>query len=392
MKLIAALAAAAIVGLTAATPAAAQTQGVTDKEIVIATIQDLSGPLAGYGKQARNGQQMRVDEINEAGGVRGRKLRYLVEDNGYDPKKALLAAQKLSTDDKVFAIISHIGTAANLAAMPIQFERNVINFVPLTGARQMFDPIHPLKFSFATPYFDQMRVLVPQLAREKGAKKIGIIYQDDETGLEMLRGTETGLKTIGQSLVEKTSFKRGATDFSSQVAKLAAAGCDMVVLGTIIRETVGTVAEARKIGFNPIFIGSSAMYTNLIHQLGGKAVEGVYAVHTVAHPYTDEQSKPVADWAAKYKARFGEDPTVFSVYGYTAIDMFAKAAEKAGQNLTTEGFIAVMESTTFPPDIFGSPEFRVTKTNRLGINEARMSQIQNGRWKVISKYVEVRPE
>jgi branched-chain amino acid transport system substrate-binding protein len=302
MKLIAALAAAAIVGLTAATPAAAQTQGVTDKEIVIATIQDLSGPLAGYGKQARNGQQMRVDEINEAGGVRGRKLRYLVEDNGYDPKKALLAAQKLSTDDKVFAIISHIGTAANLAAMPIQFERNVINFVPLTGARQMFDPIHPLKFSFATPYFDQMRVLVPQLAREKGAKKIGIIYQDDETGLEMLRGTETGLKTIGQSLVEKTSFKRGATDFSSQVAKLAAAGCDMVVLGTIIRETVGTVAEARKIGFNPIFIGSSAMYTNLIHQLGGKAVEGVYAVHTVAHPYTDEQSKPVADWAARAAA------------------------------------------------------------------------------------------
>jgi branched-chain amino acid transport system substrate-binding protein len=392
MKLIAALAAAAIVGLTAATPAAAQTQGVTDKEIVIATIQDLSGPLAGYGKQARNGQQMRVDEINEAGGVRGRKLRYLVEDNGYDPKKALLAAQKLSTDDKVFAIISHIGTATNLAAMPIQFERNVINFVPLTGARQMFDPIHPLKFSFATPYFDQMRVLVPQLAREKGAKKIGIIYQDDETGLEMLRGTETGLKTIGQSLVEKTSFKRGATDFSSQVAKLAAAGCDVVVLGTIIRETVGTVAEARKIGFNPIFIGSSAMYTNLIHQLGGKAVEGVYAVHTVAHPYPDEQSKPVADWAAKYKARFGEDPTVFSVYGYTAVDMFAKAAEKAGQNLTTEGFIAVMESTTFPPDIFGSPEFRVTKTNRLGINEARMSQIQNGRWKVISKYVEVRPE
>jgi branched-chain amino acid transport system substrate-binding protein len=392
MKLIAALAAAAIVGLTAATPAAAQTQGVTDKEIVIATIQDLSGPLAGYGKQARNGQQMRVDEINEAGGVRGRKLRYLVEDNGYDPKKALLAAQKLSTDDKVFAIISHIGTATNLAAMPIQFERNVINFVPLTGARQMFDPIHPLKFSFATPYFDQMRVLVPQLAREKGAKKIGIIYQDDETGLEMLRGTETGLKTIGQSLVEKTSFKRGATDFSSQVAKLAAAGCDMVVLGTIIRETVGTVAEARKIGFNPIFIGSSAMYTNLIHQLGGKAVEGVYAVHTVAHPYPDEQSKPVADWAAKYKARFGEDPTVFSVYGYTAVDMFAKAAEKAGPNLTTEGFIAVMESTTFPPDIFGSPEFRVTKTNRLGINEARMSQIQNGRWKVISKYVEVRPE
>ncbi|MFN9388449.1 MAG: ABC transporter substrate-binding protein [Betaproteobacteria bacterium] len=392
MKTIAALAVAALAGLAMADPAAAQTQGVSDKEIVIATIQDLSGPLAGYGKQARNGLQMRVDEINEAGGVRGRKLRFLVEDNGYDPKKALLAAQKLSTDDKVFAIVSHIGTAANMAAMPIQFERNVINFLPLSGARQMFDPFHPLKIAFATPYFDQLRVFVPQLAKEKGAKKIGIIYKDDETGLEMLRGTEAGLKTIGLSLVEKTSFKRGATDFSSQVAKLAAAGCDLVVLGTIIRETVGTVAEARKIGFNPTFIGSSAMYTNLIHQLGGKAVEGVYAAHTVAHPYLDEQSKPVAEWAARYKAKFGEDPTVFSAYGYTTLDMFAKAADKAGQNLTTESFIAVMESTTFPPDIFGSPEFRITKTNRLGINEARLSQIQNGRWKVTSKYLEVRPE
>ena len=83
---------------------------------------------------------------------------------------------------------------------------------------------------------------------------------------------------------------------------------------------------------------------------------------------------------------------MFSAYGYTTLDMFAKAADKAGQNLTTESFIAVMESTTFPPDIFGSPEFRITKTNRLGINEARLSQIQNGRWKVTSKYLEVRPE
>jgi branched-chain amino acid transport system substrate-binding protein len=316
----------------------------------------------------------------------------VVEDNGYDPKKALLAAQKLSTDDKVFAIIAHIGTAANMAAMPIQFERNVINFLPLTGARQMFDPFDRLKFSFATPYFDQMRVLVPQLAKEKGAKKVGIIYQDDEYGLEVLRGTEAGLKTLGMALAEKTSFKRGATDFSSQIAKLAAAQCDMVVLGTIIRETVGSVAEARKIGFNPVFLGPSAMYTNLIHVLGGKAVEGVYAVHTVAHPYPDEESKPVAEWASKYKAKFGEDPTVFSAYGYINMDLFLKAADKAGQNLTTDSFIAAMESTTFPPDMFGSPEFRVTRTNRLGINDARMSQIQNGRWKVISKYVEVRPE
>lgn len=373
-------------------PAPAQSQGVSKDEIVIGTIQDLSGPIAAYGKQARNGLQMRADELNEQGGVRGRKIRLMVEDNGYDPKKALLAAQKLATGDQVFAILSHIGTAPNMAAMPVQFERNVINFMPLTGARQMFDPFHRLKFALSPPYYDQMRVIVPQFVKEKGFKRVGILYQDDEFGLEVLRGAEAGLETLNMQLAEKTSFKRGATDFSSQVARLRAAECDLVVMGTIIRETVGAMAEARKTGFNPEYIGSNALYSHLIHVLGGKAVEGLYGVQTASHPYADDQSKAVRDWAAKYKTRFGEDPTVFSVYGYATMELFAKAADKAGPNLTTDSFINAMETTVFPADMFGSPEVRVTRTNRLGINEVRVAQIQNGKWTTISKLIEVRPE
>jgi branched-chain amino acid transport system substrate-binding protein len=392
MSAIARILAGAVLALAWPGVAGAQTQGVTANEIVIGTIQDLSGPIAAYGKQARNGLQMRVDELNGAGGVHGRKFRLVVEDNAYDPRKALLAAQKLATGDKVFAILNHIGTATNMAAMPVQFERNVINFLPLTGARQMFDPFHRLKFAYAPPYFDQMRVIVPQLVKEKGFKRVGILYQDDEYGLEVLRGTEAGLKTLDLTLVERTSFKRGATDFSSQIAKLKAADCDLVVLGTIIRETVGAMTEARKVGFNPAFIGPTPLYSHLIHALGGKAVEGLYGVFTAAHPYPDEESPQVRDWAARYKARFGEDPTVFSVYGYATMDVFAKAVDKAGPNLTTDAFIGVMESTTFPPDVFGNPEFRVTRTNRLGINEARIAQIQNGRWKTISRFIEVRPD
>ena len=123
----------------------------------------------------------------------------------------------------MFAVLSHIGTAPNMAAMPIQFEKNVINFLPLSGARQMFDPVHRLKYASLPPYYDQMRVIVPQIAKEKGYKKVCVLYQDDEFGLEMLRGTEAALKSLNLPLVEKTSFKRGATDFSSQMAKLAAA-------------------------------------------------------------------------------------------------------------------------------------------------------------------------
>ena len=356
----------------------AQSQGVSKDEIVVGTIQDLSGPLAGFGKQIRLGMMLRVDELNEQGGVNGRKLKLLVEDSGYDPKRAVLAAQKLVNQDKIFMMLGHLGTAQNNAAMPVQFEKNVINFFPVTAAREMYDPFHKLKYAFAATYFDQMRSALPGLIKEKSAKKVCTIYQDDEFGLEVVRGAEAGLKTVGMEFVEKTSYKRGATDFSSQVARMKAASCDLVVLGTIIRETIGTIGESRKTGFNPVFLGSSATYTDLIHKLGGKAMDGLYATMTVQNPYTDEASQPIRFWANKYKTKFNEDPTVFSVYGYSIVDAFANASTKAGANLSTDSFIKAMDTMKIAPDIFGSAPATFSPTKRLGSDASRLSQITDG--------------
>ena len=153
-------------------------QGVSKTEITLGSIQDLSGPIAGFGKQARLGMLLRVDEINEQGGINGRKIKIIVEDSAYDPKKAVLAAQKLVNQDKIFMMVGHIGTAQNLAAMPVQFEKNVINFFPITAAREMYEPFHKLKYSYAATYFDQMRNAVPKLVKEKGAKKVCTMYID----------------------------------------------------------------------------------------------------------------------------------------------------------------------------------------------------------------------
>ena len=368
----------AMLGL-AASFAHAQQQGVSKDEIRIGSIQDLSGPLAGFGKQSRNGMQLRVDEINEQGGVNGRKLKLFVEDSGYDPKKAVLAAQKLVNQEKIFIMAGHIGTAQNMAAMPVQFDKNVINFFPITAAREMYEPFHKLKYSFAATYYDQIRQALPKMVKDKGAKKVCTIYQDDEFGLEVQRGAEAGLKAAGLELTEKTSFKRGATDFSSQVAKMKAANCDLVVLGTI--------GESRKTGFNPTFLGSSAAYTDLIHKLGGKPMDGMYATMTVQNPYLDEASQPLRFWANKYKTKFNEDPTVFSVYGYSIIQDFIQAANKAGPNLTTDSFIKSMDSSTFEPDMFGSPKMTFSATKRLGNDQSRLSQIVDGKWKVVSDYL-----
>ncbi len=361
-------------------------QGVSKTEITLGSIQDLSGPIAGFGKQARLGMLLRVDEINEQGGINGRKLKIIVEDSAYDPKKAVLAAQKLVNQDKIFMMLGHIGTAQNLAAMPVQFEKNVINFFPITAAREMYEPFHKLKYSFAATYFDQMRNAVPKVAKEKGAKKVCTMYQDDEFGLEVMRGAEAGLKTMGMDFIEKTSYKRGATDFSSQVSKMQASGCDMIVLGTIIRETIGAIGTARKLGYNPTFLGSSAAYTDLIHKLGGPAMNGLYATSTVQNPYLDDASPAISFWAKKYKTKFNEDPTVFSVYGYNIVDTFAVAAGKAGANLSTESFIKAMDTMKIPPDIFGSAEATFSPTKRLGSDASRLSQITDGKWKPVSEY------
>ncbi len=367
--------------------ALAQSQGITKDQIIIGTIQDLSGPVAGPGKQTRQGIQMGVDEINEQGGINGRKLVLKVEDSGYDPKRAVLAAQKLVDQDHIFAMVGHIGSAHNIATFPVLFEKNVLNFFPMSSVREMYDPPNRLKYAAYATYYEQMRMIVPKLVKEKGSQKLCVIYQDDDFGIEVLRGTEAGAQTSGMKLTEKISFKRGATDFSSQVAKTKAAGCDLVVLGSVIRETIGIASEAHKIGFNPIFLGSSAAYTNQIHMLGGKSMDGLYATMTAVNPYLDDDSEPVRAWANKYKAKFNEEPSTYSVGGYMAIEAFIMGAKKAGANLTTDSFIQAMDSITIPPNIFGSPEMRFSATDRLGNKSPRLSQIQNGKWKVVSDYV-----
>jgi branched-chain amino acid transport system substrate-binding protein len=108
---------------------------------------------------------------------------------------------------------------------------------------------------------------------------------------------------------------------------------------------------------------------------------------TSQHPYLDEASQPIRFWANKYKTKFNDDPTVFSVYGYNAVDIFIRAAQKAGPNLSTDSFIKAMDTMTVAPDMFGSPELSFTAQKRLGNNASRLSQIQDGKWKVVSDYI-----
>ena len=380
---VAAVAAAALA--LAASPAVAQ-QGISKNEVVVGTVQDLSGPIASWGKDVLNGMKLRTNEVNEQGGIHGRKIRLLAEDNSYDPKKTVLAAQKLVNQEKVFAIMGLMGSAAAVAAMPVLLDKNVLSFMPMSSAREMYEPAHKLKWGFAPSNFDSMKSTVPRVYQHTKSAKACALYQDDDFGLEVIRGGEAGLKDIKTDFVEKTTYKRGATDFSSQIARLKSAGCDFVLLGTLIRETVGAVGEARKLGWNPVFVGPQTVYTDQIPKLGGKAMDGLYGDMFVQFPYMDDASQPVRFWANKWKTQFGNDPTVYAVYGYLIADRLYAAMQKAGPNLSVDTFVKAMDTMTIPPDIFGSPTLTFSATKRLGSTASRVSQLVDGRWKVVLDY------
>ncbi|MGB0855000.1 MAG: ABC transporter substrate-binding protein, partial [Pikeienuella sp.] len=143
MKLIKKMAFAAAATAMAATGALAE-QGVTDTEILIGSNGDLSGPFAAFSAPATTAAQMVFDEVNAAGGIHGRTIRFIVEDHGYQMPKAIAGMNKLINGDKVFAMLLSLGTPMNIAAFKLQDAKNIPNVSPLTAARQMNEPFHPL--------------------------------------------------------------------------------------------------------------------------------------------------------------------------------------------------------------------------------------------------------
>jgi ABC-type branched-subunit amino acid transport system substrate-binding protein len=393
MRLRTAVLGAAMVALTAA-PAAAQTrvtnQGISDGEIVVGTHQDLSGPIKGWGVSVANGMKLAVEEINAAGGVKGRKLKLVIEDSGYDPKRAVLATQKLIEKDRVFSMIGAMGSPTVLAAQDIVLEAGVTQLFPLTAAEFTFrfDPGKPqerLKFNNLLPYVESTRAAVKYMIETKHAQKPCLMHQDDEYGKNVLDGFSKQLAAMKLQPGTITSYKRGASDFSAQIARMKSDGCDLVVLGTIIRETIGAMAEAKKLGWNVTFLGASPTNVLEVPALGKDAVEGLYAAAAFEVPYEDTAKGKVKEWLASYKKMFGIDANTQAVIGYNAVETFAFFVNLAGRDLTGQKFLDALESGAEFRDIFNSPPVKFSKTEHLPEVIAQVQQVQNGRWVVIKE-------
>lgn len=370
--------AASMLGVTGT--AGAQVQGVSDTEITIGSISDLSGPIASTGGPQRDGMVFAVEEINAAGGIHGRKLRLLVEDHAYDQKRAVLAAQKLLTQDKVFALVNVLGSPTALAAMPLAINRGVPFLFTAAASDATWVPHHPLKFGLMTPNSESVRAMVRYAHDKLGKRRFGVLYQDDDNGQSFVRAAETQFKQHGLASAGTVSFKRGEVDFAAQVARLKAADVDVVLLGTAgARDTAAAAIETRKQGWKVDLVTGIGASTNVTIKLGGEAVEGM---HTPFQFLNSAQEMTPAFKAVvdRFKARFGQEPGDGVAMGYTAVMLFAQGARNAGATLTpqtlTQGLEKVQNFTT----PFEGPPFSFSPTDHGAPRSTIVMQVRGGKF------------
>jgi len=361
-------------------PAWGATRGVTDTEIVIGCMADLSGVTAVQGVNNANAMRLAFDEANARGGVHGRKIRFVVEDMQYIVPKAVQAMNKLLNRDDIFFALGNGGTPMNDAVMPAMFEKDVPNVFPLTCARSMYQPFNRLKFGQFASYYDQMRACVNYFVGQRGKKVVGAMYQDTDYGRDVLAGAEAQLEAMGLKLADKAGFVPTETDFNASVARLHQAGCDLVVMGTIVRDTVLILQTAHKIGWDPVFCGNFASYSTAVAEAPGGPADGFYSMSPAVYRYPDDKRPEVQAFAKRYKAAFGIDPNYLGEAGYSAVNFVLAALEKSGRNLTLDSFIAGMESMKNWTDLFNGPPLSLSATDHHASNQSFLSVVKGTRW------------
>ncbi len=379
------LIAAALAASFATTAMAADAvRGVTDSEILIGTYTDLSGVTAMWGVNNSNTYRMAFDEVNAAGGINGRKIKYIVEDNQYQIPRSVQAANKLINKDGVFVMVANGGTPMNNATMPEQLAKGVANIFPLTSARSMYEPFHHLKFGLAASYYDQMRAGVKLFVETRGKKAVCAMSQDTDFGRDVMDGARDQLKAMNLAIVAETLHKPTDTDFSAPVARLRDAGCDMIVLGTITRDTIQIVSAIRKIGWNIDLIGQAASYDEAVAEVPGGATEGFYSMTPVIFVAAHDTRPAVKAFAEKYKKLFGKEPNFAAQLGYTGAQLMIQAMKNAGKNLNADTFVAGMESIKDWHDIFGSPAMTFSDKKHQGSNQSFLCVVKGGKWAAVS--------
>jgi ABC-type branched-subunit amino acid transport system substrate-binding protein len=374
-----------------ATPAAggattARVPGVSQTEIKVGTHTPLTGPVAVYSVIPKTVKAY-FDQVNEQGGVEGRKITFLMEDDAYSPPKAVEVTRKLVEQDNIFAMLLGLGTPPHTAVADYLKQNNVPDIFPSTGAVKWCQPPQASTFCFQLPYNIAGKIMGKYAGDNFNGKRVGFIYQNDDFGLDEMNA----FKEAGQGKLQfgpQEAFEPTATNLNAQVLNLRNANVDLAVCICLPTHTAAAIKFAKQQGWSPQWIVSEVNADPVVIRLAGADVmEGVITNGYLKLP--DDPNDPDVQKHLDLLKKYAPDvqPGGNSVYAHAAAEVFVELLKRTGANLTRENLIKTANDfKDFKCSLCLAP-VSMSNNDHLTIDGSRIAQVKNGRWQFISDYI-----
>jgi branched-chain amino acid transport system substrate-binding protein len=319
--------------------------GSNSNEILVGEFGSMTGSTATFGQSTHSGVMMAVEELNAAGGVLGKKVKILLEDDQSKPEEAATAVTKLVTQDKVVAVLGEVASSRTMAAAPVAQQ----NKVPLISPSSTNPKVTQLgDFIFRVCFIDpfQGAVMAKFAANDLQLKKVAVLYDvrnDYSVGLRNFF-SET-YKSLGGQIVGEQSYSEGDSDFRAQLTQLKSLSPEAIYVPGYYTE-VGTIArQAKELGLNVPLMGGDGWDSPKLIEIGGEAMEGHYLSN---HNSMDDPNPLIQKFSANYKQKYGAAPDALAALGYDAANVLFDAMKRAGTTDGTKVRDAIAATKDFP--------------------------------------------
>jgi len=375
---------------TVASGAASET-GVTSTQVTIGGTTPLSGPASAYQSVAK-GAAAYFRYVNAKGGVNKRKINYIYKDDAYDPSKTVDATRELVSQDKVFAIFNSLGTDQNLATRAYLNALKVPQLFVASGATTFGNDYkkYPYTIGYQPNYRAEGTIYGRYVVKHAPKSRIGVLYQNDDYGKDLLAGLQRGLGAKAGLVKSKQSYNVDDPDVQSQIAKLKAAKVNTLMVFATPKFAIQAYVYARKLSWKPlVYMNAVSSAANIMGlstaATNKKQTEGTISIVFLKDPTdpawrNNSGMKLYRSIMKKYKG--GNPNDVYAVYGMSVAHTFVAALQKAGKNPTRAGIMKAADSLNVTNDPFLLPGISVktSATDHFPLDQARLQRYHDGHW------------
>jgi acyl-CoA hydrolase/ABC-type branched-subunit amino acid transport system substrate-binding protein len=352
--------------------------GVTANVIRLGTFCDLSGPNAAIGMAALRGYSAWYEHTNGWGGIHGREIELVVEDDGFDPARTRLAVEKLVTQDEVFAIVNPLGTITNLAVLDYLLEKQIPVISPHSGLSIWSTPLKRTYFALQPSYQVEGRILAQYALDGLRPDRIAVFTVDDQFGQEGSEAFVEELARAGEEPVATVTHPAGKATPGKWVTELAASEPDLVLLYTYLKPAADLLLAAHAADFRPAWLSSYVLSGPDLFQFAG--AEATHGLRATSYPVGPRYHRGERLYRKVMKHKYAdESPGTHSRIGHAAAQLVVEGLRRAGPDLTREGFINALEGTK---DWTGGllPPISYSRTDHRGLTALAMQRALHGRW------------